>query len=90
MQKIGKCPQYRSKRTAKLRKEFLSFILLVLCASFVFTSFGYGQDARERITNFSSELVINEDASLVVTETIEVVAQGRQIRRGIYRDFPTT
>lgn len=42
----------------------------------------------ERILNFHSDIVIRDDASLAVTETIEVLALGRQIRRGIYRDFP--
>lgn len=44
---------------------------------------------RERITNFVSEIQVNTDASVTVTETITVVALGRQIRRGIYRDIPT-
>jgi len=46
--------------------------------------------AEERITRFSSDITINQDASLLVTETIAVRAEGRKIRRGIYRDFPTT
>ena len=45
--------------------------------------------AQERITSFHSEIVVNEDASLSVTETIDVVATGSQIKHGIYRDFPT-
>jgi uncharacterized membrane protein YgcG len=44
----------------------------------------------ERILNYHSDIVINADASLTVTETIQVNATGRQIRQGIYRDFPTT
>lgn len=43
----------------------------------------------ERITNFRSEIRINPDASMRVTETISVVAQGIAIKRGIFRDFPT-
>jgi len=46
--------------------------------------------ADERITRFASDITINQDASLSVIETIEVRAEGRNIRRGIYRDFPTT
>jgi len=46
--------------------------------------------ADERITQFASDITINRDASLRVTETITVRAEGRNIRRGIYRDFPTT
>ena len=43
----------------------------------------------EQILNFHSRIVVREDGSLVVTETITVQAQGRKIQRGIYRDFPT-
>jgi uncharacterized membrane protein YgcG len=45
--------------------------------------------AQERITSFDSRIVVDKDASLTVTETIDVVANGDQIRHGIYRDFPT-
>jgi uncharacterized membrane protein YgcG len=46
--------------------------------------------AVERILSYHSDIEIAEDASMTVTETIKVVAEGSQIRRGIYRDFPTT
>ena len=45
--------------------------------------------ADERILSFHSDIVINTDASIDVTETIVVRAEGQQIRRGIYRDIPT-
>jgi len=45
--------------------------------------------ADERILSFDSDITINEDASIDVTETIRVRAEGQQIRRGIYRDVPT-
>lgn len=47
-------------------------------------------DADERILNFHSDVLIHADGSLMVTETIRVRAEGNNIRRGIYRDFPTT
>lgn len=46
--------------------------------------------ASEVIHNFHSEIYIQADGQLQVVETIEVRAEGQQIRRGIYRDFPTT
>ncbi len=46
--------------------------------------------ADERIIRFASDITINADASLHVIETIEVNAEGKNIRRGIYRDFPTS
>src|SRR5690606_23626148 len=33
---------------------------------------------------------VAKDGTLTVTETIRVRAQGNEIKRGIYRDFPTT
>ena len=44
--------------------------------------------AAERILTFRSDVRILEDASLIVTETITVQAEGREIKRGIVRDFP--
>jgi uncharacterized membrane protein YgcG len=45
--------------------------------------------AQERILAYDSEVEINADGSLDVTERITVRAEGDRIRRGIYRDFPT-
>ena len=44
--------------------------------------------AHERIMHFDSRVEIHADASLTVTETIRVYAAGKEIKRGIYRDFP--
>jgi hypothetical protein len=48
------------------------------------------QDGTERIVSFDSEIVVEPDSQLQVTEKITVLAQGKQIKRGIYRDFPLT
>jgi len=45
--------------------------------------------ADERILSFASAITVYDDGSMQVTETIEVNAEGKQIKRGIYRDFPT-
>jgi uncharacterized membrane protein YgcG len=45
--------------------------------------------ADERILDFHSDISIFVDGGMRVTETITVRAEGDQIRRGIYRDFPT-
>jgi uncharacterized membrane protein YgcG len=45
--------------------------------------------ASEYISSFHSEIKINTDASMNVTETIGVHAAGINIRHGIYRSFPT-
>jgi hypothetical protein len=44
--------------------------------------------AREEIRSFTADVVLNTDGSVDVTETIEVNAEGMEIRRGIYRDIP--
>jgi uncharacterized membrane protein YgcG len=43
----------------------------------------------ERILGFHSDIRIEADGSMQVTETIRVSAEGINIRRGIYREFPT-
>jgi hypothetical protein len=45
--------------------------------------------AAERITSFLSEVTIGADSTLTVKETIAVVSEGAEIKRGIQRDFPT-
>ena len=45
--------------------------------------------AVERILEFISDVRVEKNSDLLVTETIRVQAEGREIRRGILRDFPT-
>ena len=44
--------------------------------------------SEEVITRYHSNIDIGRDGQLRVTETIDVIAEGNKIRRGIYRDFP--
>lgn len=64
----------------------LALYLGTLCLG----TFGFEAHAREAITSFDSQVTILEDASLLVTETLTVIAEGNQIKRGIVRKFPTT
>jgi uncharacterized membrane protein YgcG len=48
-----------------------------------------GSPGGERIISYRSDVTVRADAALDVTETITVNALGGEIRRGIYRDFPT-
>lgn len=43
----------------------------------------------ETLRRFDALIEVRPDGSLEVTETILANAEGREIRRGIYRDFPT-
>jgi uncharacterized membrane protein YgcG len=45
--------------------------------------------ADERILTYHSEIQVNATGEIAVDETIRVQAEGQQIRRGIYREFPT-
>jgi len=47
-----------------------------------------GRADTERILSFHSEITLNQDSSMLVKETIRVRAEGKRIKRGIYRDFP--
>jgi hypothetical protein len=44
--------------------------------------------AEERILSFDSVIRVDPDGGVTVTEEITVVALGREIRRGIYRELP--
>jgi len=65
---------------APVRKGLLTLLLCVFSTSLF---------ANERITHFHSDIRIHADRSLLLTETIDVIAQNATIRHGIYRDFPT-
>lgn len=44
--------------------------------------------AEERIDSFQSDIAVQKNGDVIVTETIAVTAEGREIRRGIFRDLP--
>jgi len=46
--------------------------------------------AAEEILDWHSDIVVQADGHMIVSETLRVRAEGQQIRRGIFRDFPTT
>jgi hypothetical protein len=64
-----------------MRKFFVS----VLC----FFCLALSAQAEETITRFQSDVKVNTDASIDVTESISVLSENDQIRHGIFRDFPT-
>ncbi|HEY3518782.1 MAG TPA: DUF2207 domain-containing protein [Gammaproteobacteria bacterium] len=45
--------------------------------------------AQERILDYAIEVTVGAEGAIDVVEQITVRAEGNQIRRGIYRDFPT-
>ncbi len=64
-----------------MKRIFASFLLALLIP--------VSAVASERILSYDSRIEVHKDSSLTVTETINVIAEGAQIKRGIYRDFPT-
>ena len=74
-------------RLSKLRVYlcFLTVFFLILSVDH-----GFCGPGAERIHEFNSHILIDPDGSMTVTETIRVTAAGQAIKRGIYREFPTT
>jgi uncharacterized membrane protein YgcG len=62
-----------------LRALFLTLIALVFAAPAF---------AAEQINRFDVLVVVETSGDVVVTETINVTAEGNQIQRGIFRDLP--
>ena len=61
---------------------FLFICALVLCP-------GLPAEAKERISEYWSEVIIGADSTIKVYERITVQAEGDKIKRGIVRVFPT-
>ncbi|HET9048195.1 MAG TPA: DUF2207 domain-containing protein [Chiayiivirga sp.] len=60
------------------------FAALFICLCYLLPA-----HAQERILAYDSSIAVQADGSMDVEERIRVRAEGHQIRRGIYRDFPT-
>ena len=60
--------------------------LLVVLATVGIAS---GASAIEQILDYDARIDIARDGTLNVSEAITVSAEGKKIKRGIYRDFPT-
>ena len=65
----------------------------IFCFIFLFSWLFCGSIAKagvqkEEILSYHIDATLNQDSSVLVQETIKVRAQGRDIKRGIYRDFP--
>ncbi len=71
-------------------KTLFRVILLALAAVAVLPMLTAAAPASERILHFKSDIVVHPDSTMTVTETIRVRSTGREIKRGIIREFPTT
>ena len=70
-------------------KSLIFTALLILISIPASYSSGKQFNNRERIISYDSDITINEDGSMDVVEVIKVHSEGVQIKRGIFRDFPT-
>ncbi len=64
--------------------------LLGLCFALFLMAAAGPSLAAEIINSYVSEIVLEKNGTMTVSETITVNAEGNQIRRGIFRDFPLT
>ncbi len=63
--------------------------LLRLCSAFLLLLWmACGAQAGEVIRDYHADITVFPDATIEVTETITVNAEGDRIQRGIFRDFP--
>lgn len=79
----------RAGSTARTALTLLSVALTLTLLVTPGSARAAGENA-EKILSFSSLITVNPDASMTVSETIRVRVTGEQIKRGIFRDFPTT
>ncbi|MCB0664310.1 MAG: DUF2207 domain-containing protein [Saprospiraceae bacterium] len=85
-------------RTGKMNSHFLSsinifhplrlarFLLCLIFSCLLLLPGSYGQ--TERILNYDTQIEVNTDRSITVTEFIEVYVNGDKIKRGITRRLP--
>ncbi len=62
----------------------MKHILLLLFCILPFTGF-----SQERILSYNSQITVEESGDVLIREDITVQAEGNDIKRGIYRTFPT-
>lgn len=60
---------------------------LILTAAF-FAALASAQASDERILSYDVTIEVQKDADFIITERISVNSEGRQIRRGIFKDLP--
>jgi len=68
---------------------FVCLVLFLNLFANVIFSFGEDRHTSERIISFDSNINVYSNGTMSVTETITVYSTGNEIKRGIYRDFPT-
>lgn len=65
-----------------------SYLLGIVSLIFILINSNFASGQEERILSYNSDIQLNPENELMVTETIKVVAKGIEIRRGIFRVLP--
>ncbi len=68
----------------------MQMLARVLTVFALFLALAFPAGAREEIRAFASDVQLLSDGAVEVLETLDVNAEGIDIRRGIYRDIPVT
>jgi uncharacterized protein (TIGR04222 family) len=76
---MSRVPAADARSVIKRLRALLIIVVLLPCLAW----------SDERVLGYHSEILVQQDGRLEVTETIRVRAEGVDIRRGIYRDYPT-
>src|SRR5690606_31847031 len=77
-------------RRSLFRADVMTILARLALAVLLLAALAAPGIAAEQILSFDARIVVRNDGVLDVTETIKVDAEGDEIRRGIYRDFPLT
>lgn len=73
-----------------MKKCLLLFCLLFFALGFSQSDSSYTVNTSERIISFHSDIDVNKNSGITVTERIKVHSLGNEIKRGIYRALPLT
>ena len=65
-----------------------SYLLGIVSLIFILINSNFASGQEEKILSYNSDIQLNPENELMVTETIKVVAKGIDIRRGIFRVLP--
>src|SRR5262249_12853566 len=71
-------------------REGMTVLRRIVAAVFVLLAALVPACADERILSFLSDIQVQPNGDLLVTETIRIEAEGDQFRHGLRRDIPTT
>ncbi len=66
----------------------ISFLIRSALAALLYIAVAHAATAAEVINSFNQTITVDRSGSLQIIETIAVNAEGKAIRRGIFRDYP--